>query len=228
MLIRLLMALGVVCLCLASGFNNFNHTRAYGWEIVMLIAASELLKLMLPLAMIHFAKEAQPSRWLASLFMWLLICVVSAVNTFGNVITVHATKKANMQEARANHTSRQEHVILRDISNVPTCDATTTGRGKNRVTTPPNQQCVENRNHKIAAFKAELHKAKQEPIAGAKVDAFAVEDGYVMTAALFGFYPNRQQIAIYMLLLWVALCEIGSALGGFWSPRGKLHNSLKG
>jgi hypothetical protein len=221
MLVRLALALGVIALAVASGANNLSHTKAYGWEIVILVGAAELLKLVLPLAMLVFAKSHQPARWIAALFMWALIVVFSAVNTFGNVITVHATKKANMQEARQNHTSRQEHVILRDISNVATCNATVVGKGKNRVTFPPDEQCVENRKNKIAAFQSELQKAKETPVAGAKVDAFAVEDGYVMTAALFGWYPNRNQIAIYMLLLWVALCEIGSALGGFCIPERK-------
>lgn len=199
------MGLGVATLALASLWNNYQHVQNLGPGIVGLVVAAELLKPLLPLALISHANNRHAGAWVATLGMWGLIVCFSFLNTFGNALTQHATEQARLERAKVSET-RPEHLILKDIGQLPAC---------------PKKGCTQQVQDRRKALEAE-HRAALKRV-GTREEVVAkgepVRDGILTLTAWAGIELHPERVFVLVTLIWTLLAEVGSALGALAIPR---------
>jgi hypothetical protein len=237
MLLRLGLGAGVVVFTIASATLNYEHMKGYGLAAAGIVIAAELLKPLLPIALVSHATSKHVGAWCGTLALWLLIVFFSFVNSFGNTLVRHAKVKEGTAMA-ARDMTRPEHVVLRELAGLAACEPLTeyrdelqtTGKGKQQITKTiksafkvPNTACEQQRASNQLALTAEMTETKRRESRNLDVvvSPHTVTDGYIAVASMFGFNLRRHETDILTVLLWVLLCEIGSAFGGLAIPRGE-------
>lgn len=225
MLLKLGIGAAVALLTAASGFNNWQHLENFGYAIATLVIAGEILKVLLPIAMLEHVKAASAWQWLGTVLVWSILVVFSFVNTFGNVTTKHAQEKARLHAEKVGEV-RPEHVILRDMAGLPPCQnkietRAVNGKAKAVSYQVPNVACQQQRAAQRLALTAELTESKRRELKGmtAAIDGDTVATSQIRLASMFGFEMSKHGAETFMLLLWTLLAEIGSAFGGLCIPR---------
>lgn len=212
MLLRLVVAAGVLTLAASSAYANYLHVAPLGATIVGLVIGAELLKLGLPVAMLHHCDKGHTLSFLVSLVVWVGVVVFSFANTFGNALMRHAVEQAKLERAQASAT-RAEHVILRDIAAIPACKPATKSRA---------EVCPPTRAPRLAALEAELKTARsrtgREEVAG-HIQGDPIREGMTALAAFAGYELPKEKVFLLVTLIWTLLAEVGSAIGGLAIPR---------
>jgi hypothetical protein len=235
MLLRLGLGAGVIIFTVASATLNYEHMKGYGYAAAGIVIAAELLKPLLPIALVSHATARHTGAWVGTLCLWLLIVFFSFINSFGNTLVRHAKVKEGTAIASRDQT-RPEHVILRELASLRPCNPNTEireeqrtqGTGKQaRVVTVkvpyqvPNTACEQQRAANQLALTSEMTESKRRESRNLDVivSPHTVTDGYIAVANMFGFSLRRHETDILTVLLWVLLCEVGSAFGGLAIPR---------
>lgn len=217
MLLRLVVAAGVLTLAASSAYANYLHVAPLGATIVGLVIGAEVFKFAAPIAMAEHSRQHASVAFLATLVVWLLVVAFSFANTFGNALMRHAVEQAKLERAQASAT-RAEHVILRDIAAVPACKPATKSRA---------EVCPPTRAPRLAALEAELRTARartgsREEVAG-HIQGDPIREGMTALAAFAGYELPKEKVFLLVTLIWTLLAEVGSAIGGLAIPRkGKL------
>lgn len=234
MLLRIGLGLGVTVFTVASAWNNWEHLKAYGLAIGLMIVAAEVFKLLCPVALIAHAENRSTFQWAATLAMWLVVVVFSFVNTFGNTLLRHAKVKESVAVEARNDT-RPEHVIMRDMAALRQCPAlqktreeAIPARGpKGKASTKlvayevADSICEQQRAADQLALTAEMTESRRRMGIGrdVAVSQHTVTDGYILVAGMLNISVRRHEMDVLTVLLWTLLCEIGSAFGGLAIPR---------
>jgi hypothetical protein len=227
MMLRMGIIISVLVLTIASAWNNWEHMSAYGMGVAVLVIAAEMLKPLLPVALVHHGTNQHTTQWCGTLLLWCIIVAFSFVNTFSNAIQRHAIDTSKRGRIAASET-RPEHVILKELAAVRTCPELEKFRdekqGKRTVKvayTVPDTDCQQTKAAEKLALTAELTKQKQREANGqdATIDKNTITDGQIALANIFGWNPRRYEVVMYTVLLWTLLAELGSALGGLCIPQ---------
>lgn len=234
MLLRVGLGLGVMVFTVASAWNNWEHLKAYGLAIGLLIIAAEIFKLLCPVALIEHAENRSTFQWAATLSLWIVVVLFSFVNTFGNTLLQHAKIK-EVQQTDARNVTRPEHVILREMSNLKQCpplqrsrqlprEYTKQGKAlpvKSEVFELPDTLCEQQRASDQLALTAEMTESKRRLGMGreASVGGHVATDGYILVAGMLNITVRRHEMDVLTVLLWTLLCEVGSAFGALAIPR---------
>lgn len=245
MLLKLGLGAGVVVFTAASATLNYEHMRGYGMAAAAIVVAAEILKPLLPVALVQHADNRHGGAWVGTLALWLLIVFFSFVNSFGNTLIRHAKVKET-QAVAARDTTRPEHVILREIASLKQCPAlrkvreevtTIPAKGKQPARQQTKQipyeerdtECEQARAASQLALTAEITESKRRESRNLDVviNQHTATDGYIQVANMFGFGPRRHEMDVWVVLLWVLLCELGSAFGGLAIPRDKKVKEVK-
>lgn len=212
MLLRLVIAAGVLTLAASSAYANYLHVAPLGATIVGLVIGAEIFKFAAPIAMAEHSRQHASVAFVATLVVWLLVVAFSFANTFGNALMRHAVEQAKLERAQASAT-RAEHVILKDIAALPSCKPATKQR---------QETCPAGRKEKLAALEGELKAARQrtgkEEVAG-HIQGDPIREGMTALAAFAGIELPRERVFILVTLIWTLLAEVGSAIGGLAIPR---------
>jgi hypothetical protein len=224
MMLRVGIGIAVAVLTVASAVNNWEHMSKFGMGVCILVVAAEMLKPLLPIALAEHSRDMNYGAWVGTLGLWCMIVLFSFVNTFSAALTRQATEIARQGTIKSSET-RPEHIILRELASVRTCKPirVTIGKGKRaEVVEKEDAACLQDAAAKKLALTAELttHKARTAVGHDVAIDAHTVTDGQTTLANMLGWNPNRWHVQIWTVLLWVLVCELGSALGGLCIPRG--------
>jgi hypothetical protein len=237
MLIRLGLGIGVAVFTAASAWNNWEHLKAYGLAIGLMIIAAEVFKLLCPIALIQHAENHATFQWCATLGMWLVVVVFSFVNTFGNTLLRHAkVKEGTAIEAR--DVTRPEHVIMREMAGLRQCPALQKEREEQQQIVvkgkPSTKQvkvryeqadsiCEQQRAADQLSLTAEMTESRRRQGIGrdVSVSQHTVTDGYILVAGMLNISVRRHEMDVLTVLLWTLLCEVGSAFGGLAIPIAK-------
>lgn len=205
MILRLVVAAGVLTLAASSAYANFLHVQALGISIIGLVIGAEIFKFAAPIAMARHAEDSRTPAWLATFVIWLLVVAFSFTNTFGNALARHAKEQARIEHARDSAT-RPEHVVLRDIAAI---------RCK-------KGGCTDKQVNERKALDAELKATRARPQTGeVQARGDPIREGFVTIAGVLGIELAPERVFVFVTLIWTLLAEIGSALGGLAIPRGK-------
>jgi hypothetical protein len=227
MMLRMGIMLAVVVMTISSAWNNWEHMQSFGMAIAVLVIAAEMLKPLLPVALVHHGTNQHTTQWCGTLLLWCIIVAFSFVNTFSNTIQKQAMDVSKKGRVAASET-RAEHVILRELASVRSCPELERTRdekqGKRTIKvayTIPDTDCQQTKAAEKLALTAELTKQKSREANGqdAVIDKHTVTDGQIALANVFGWNPRRHEVMMYTVLLWTLLAELGSALGGLCIPK---------
>lgn len=210
MLARIAIASAVLVLASASAYANVLYVQGMGASILGLVLGAEIFKFLAPWALVRHAETRRGAAWLATFGLWLIVVAFSFVNTFGNALTRHATEQARIEHLRETQT-RAEHVILKEIANIPAC--TKSKRG-------PSAGCAETHQAQKRALEAELRAtAKRGSNTGVVAKGDPVRDGVLALASAVGVEIPREKVFVLITLIWTLLAELGSAIGILAIPR---------
>jgi hypothetical protein len=240
MFLRIGISIAVAVFTLASAWNNWEHLRGYGYGIIAALLAAEIMKPMLPVAMLHHVENESPTKAVATIMAWALIVVFSVNNTFSNTYASHATvaKKAGIINASE---TRPEHIILGDMAAILTCkdldkqreEQTRDAKGRQRTIKiaykEADTDCQQTAAARKLALTAELTTQKERKTSGqdATLDRNAVTDAQITVANMLGYAPKRFEMVVYVALLMTALIEICSAFGGLCIPTKKAKDAKR-
>lgn len=211
MLTRVILTLGVLVLAMSSALANYMHVQNLGTAIVGLVVGAELIKFA---ALGAMYVNAHDDNWLggfAALALWLIACLFSFTNTFGNSLARHAEEQARIDRDRESGT-RAEHVIRQEIAGLPMC-----GKGKKRAICEDAKPRLEALQSEIAASRKNGSDTKGEAATYVKGDP--VREGMGELAKIVGIELPRHRIYLWVTLLWTLLAEIGSAIGVIAIPK---------
>jgi hypothetical protein len=240
MFLRIGISSAVGVFTLASAWNNWEHLRGYGPGVIAALLAAEIMKPMLPVAMLQHAENESPTKAAATALAWALIVAFSASNTFSNAYASHAimTKKAGIINASE---TRPEHIILGDMAAILPCkdldkqreEQTRDAKGRQRTIKiaykEADTDCQQTSAAKKLALTAELTTQKKRESLGqdATIGRDAVTDAQITVANMLGYAPKRFEMVVYVVLLWTALIEICSAFGGLCIPTKKAKETKR-
>lgn len=206
MLVTIGISLSVAALCISSAYGNYTYVANLGPAIIGLVIGAEIFKFIAPIAMQQHVKNWSPIQFVATLALWLLVVVFSFVNTFGNALSKHAIEQVRAEQA-SQQLVRPEHLILKDMA-APKC------RKKSAAGTCINEA-------QLISLRAELKQAQSSKSQGAivQVGFEPIREGMTTLAQFADIELPKEQVYIFVTLIWTLLAEVGSAIGGLAIPR---------
>jgi hypothetical protein len=196
---------GVAMLCISSAYGNYTYVANLGPSIIGLVIGAELFKFVAPIAMQRHARNNAAIQFIATLVLWLLVVAFSFINTFGNALSKHANEQLRVEHTQQSIV-RPEHLILKDMAQ-PQCN-------KKR-----KDNCVNDAI--IISLRSELKTAQSERGVIALAGFEPIREGMTTLATFVNIDLPKEQVYIFVTLIWTLLAEVGSAIGALAIPKRK-------